>query len=214
MTADADVVLLNGDELDRWMGDVIEAAGGDARQRGRLVRGEPGRTRGNLVARANLLEIGHGWPERAVLGIVGLLVLLAALLAAVGGAAWYATRPAAEANWLGYVEAETLYVGAPVAGRLAERPVERGASVAPGAPLFSLDPESTDADTARLAAQAEAAQASAADLADSRQRQPEIGIERALVEFVEQHGGNAGEFGIVEDLARELARLVLHRQAR
>jgi ABC-type Zn uptake system ZnuABC Zn-binding protein ZnuA/ABC-type Mn2+/Zn2+ transport system permease subunit len=28
-TADADVVLLNGDELDRWMGDVIEAAGGD-----------------------------------------------------------------------------------------------------------------------------------------------------------------------------------------
>ena len=28
-TADADVVLLNGDELDHWMGDVIEAAGGD-----------------------------------------------------------------------------------------------------------------------------------------------------------------------------------------
>ena len=27
-TADADVVLLNGDELDRWMGDVVEAAGG------------------------------------------------------------------------------------------------------------------------------------------------------------------------------------------
>jgi zinc/manganese transport system substrate-binding protein len=27
-TADADVVLLNGDDLDRWMGDVVEAAGG------------------------------------------------------------------------------------------------------------------------------------------------------------------------------------------
>ena len=27
-TADADVVLLNGDELDHWMGDVVEAAGG------------------------------------------------------------------------------------------------------------------------------------------------------------------------------------------
>ncbi len=27
-TADADVVLLNGDNLDRWMGDVVEAAGG------------------------------------------------------------------------------------------------------------------------------------------------------------------------------------------
>jgi ABC-type Zn uptake system ZnuABC Zn-binding protein ZnuA/ABC-type Mn2+/Zn2+ transport system permease subunit len=28
-TADADVVLLNGDELDHWMGQVVEAAGGD-----------------------------------------------------------------------------------------------------------------------------------------------------------------------------------------
>jgi ABC-type Zn uptake system ZnuABC Zn-binding protein ZnuA len=28
-TGDADVVLLNGDELDHWMGQVIEAAGGD-----------------------------------------------------------------------------------------------------------------------------------------------------------------------------------------
>lgn len=102
-----------------------------------------------------------------------------AVLAAVGGAIWYLWPEPEAANWLGYVEAETLYVGAPVAGRLAERPVERGASVAPGAPLFSLDPESTDADTARLAAQAEAAQASAADLADSRQRQPEIDMSRA-----------------------------------
>ena len=30
-TANADVVLLSGDELDRWMGDVVEAAGGDPR---------------------------------------------------------------------------------------------------------------------------------------------------------------------------------------
>jgi zinc/manganese transport system substrate-binding protein len=30
-TADADVVLLSGDELDRWVGDVVEAAGGDPR---------------------------------------------------------------------------------------------------------------------------------------------------------------------------------------
>jgi zinc/manganese transport system substrate-binding protein len=28
-TADADVVLVNGDNLDRWMGDVVENAGGD-----------------------------------------------------------------------------------------------------------------------------------------------------------------------------------------
>ena len=32
-TADADVVLLSGDDLDRWMGDVVEAAGGRAGDR-------------------------------------------------------------------------------------------------------------------------------------------------------------------------------------
>ena len=38
-----------------------------------------------------------------------------------------------------------------------------------------------------------------------RQCQPEIGIERTLVEFVEQHGGDAGERRIVEDQPREHA---------
>ena len=35
----------------------------------------------------------------------------------------------------------------------------------------------------------------------ARQRQAEVGIERALVEFVEQHGGDAVERRIVEDRA-------------
>ena len=39
----------------------------------------------------------------------------------------------------------------------------------------------------------------------ARQRQPEIGIERALVEFVEQHRRDALERGIVEHHAREHA---------
>jgi len=42
-----------------------------------------------------------------------------------------------------------------------------------------------------------------AGLRIARQRETEIGVERTLVEFVEQHGRDAGEFGIVEDLARE-----------
>ena len=42
-----------------------------------------------------------------------------------------------------------------------------------------------------------------ADLRVARQREAQIGIERAFVEFVEQHGGDAGQFGIVEDLPRE-----------
>ena len=39
----------------------------------------------------------------------------------------------------------------------------------------------------------------------ARQRQPEIGVERALVEFVEQDGGDALEHRIVEDKPREHA---------
>ena len=39
----------------------------------------------------------------------------------------------------------------------------------------------------------------------ARQRQPEIGIERPFMEFVEQHGGNAIERGIVEHQPREHA---------
>lgn len=102
-----------------------------------------------------------------------------AVLGLVGTAAWFFWPEPEPANWLGYVEAETMYIGAPVAGRLAARPVERGMKVVPGAPLFSLDTESTDAETARLAAQVEAARAGAADLTDTRQRQPEIDMSRA-----------------------------------
>ncbi len=106
-------------------------------------------------------------------------VIALAVLAVLGGSYWYATRPNPDANWLGYVEAETMYVAAPVSGRLATRPVERGASVAAGAVLFSLDPESTDADTARAESQVSAAQAEAANLANARQRQAELDVSRA-----------------------------------
>lgn len=101
------------------------------------------------------------------------------VLLVVGGLGWYLTRPDPEAGWLGYVEAETLYIAAPVSGRLAARTAERGASVAAGTALFTLDPESTDAETARAQAQVSAARAEAADLAAARQRQAELDISRA-----------------------------------
>lgn len=101
------------------------------------------------------------------------------VLALAGGAGWYFTRPATPDHWLGYVEAETIYVAAPVSGRLAQRPVERGASVAAGTMLFALDPEITDAETARAQAQVVAAEAEASDLSSARQRQAELDISRA-----------------------------------
>lgn len=111
-------------------------------------------------------------------GIPKPMIALAAV-ALVGGGVWYATRPSASSGWLGYVEAETEYVAAPIAGRLARRAVERGSPVEAGAVLFSLDSESTDADTARLEAQVAAAQAQQSDLAQARQRAPEIAISKA-----------------------------------
>ncbi|MFN5819573.1 MAG: biotin/lipoyl-binding protein, partial [Novosphingobium sp.] len=90
----------------------------------------------------------------------------AGILALLGAAAWH-NWPAAEGeSWLGYVEAETIYVAAPVSGRLAARAVERGASVVAGTPLFALDPETADAEAAGAAAQVAAASAQAVDLSD------------------------------------------------
>ena len=106
--------------------------------------------------------------------LIGMVLLIGVLIW------WFAFRPAAdEDRWLGYVEGETMYVGAPVSGRLASRAVERGAVVAEGAPLFSLDPEVNDASVRQAEAQVAANAAQAADLAQARQRQAEIDVFRA-----------------------------------
>ena len=102
-----------------------------------------------------------------------------AVIALAGAGAWYFTGQGQESGWLGYVEAETMYIAAPVSGRLASRPVDRGSSVDAGSALFSLDPETVDAETARAEAQVAAAQAQQADLGAARQRAAELDVARA-----------------------------------
>jgi HlyD family secretion protein len=63
-------------------------------------------------------------------------------------------------RYLGYVEGETSLIAPPVAGRLVERPVERGGQVKKGDRLFVIDP---------VLAQAEVAHAEAT-LAESKSR--------------------------------------------
>lgn len=106
-------------------------------------------------------------------------LILAIVLLAIVAAWWFLREPAREDRWLGYVEGETLYVAAPVSGRLAERPVDRGASVNAGAALFSLDPESVDAAVSQAQAQVAASAAQAGDLLQARQREAEIDVFRA-----------------------------------
>ncbi|BEV01375.1 HlyD family secretion protein [Novosphingobium olei] len=99
---------------------------------------------------------------------------------ALAGAAALALAPRDEPDaWLGYVEGEALYVAAPVSGTLATLPVQRGGTVRAGQPLFALDPRTTDAATAQARAELANAQAQRADLAQARQRAPELDVSRA-----------------------------------
>ncbi|UYN96142.1 MAG: HlyD family efflux transporter periplasmic adaptor subunit [Enhydrobacter sp.] len=84
------------------------------------------------------------------------VVLLALLL--TGGLAWRGELMALfgigddGSSYLGYVEGETSLIAPPVAGRLVERPVERGDKVTKGDLLFIIDATVAKAEVARAEA--------------------------------------------------------------
>lgn len=59
---------------------------------------------------------------------------------------------AGESRYLGYVEGETSLIAPPVAGRLVQRPVERGMTVKKGDRLFVIDPVLANAEVVRAEA--------------------------------------------------------------
>ena len=75
----------------------------------------------------------------------------------------------------GYIEGETLYLSAPVAGTVTELGVRRGQRGAAGAPLFVIDPDQRLAQRDQAEAQLTAALAQAED-ARKGQRPIELGI--------------------------------------
>lgn len=68
------------------------------------------------------------------------LILMTALCVGLASCA-----PKTQAPWLGYAEADYVYVAAPSAGWITGLTVERGASVKPGQHLFTLDADSQTA---------------------------------------------------------------------
>lgn len=96
-----------------------------------------------------------------------LIVLLAGLLVACG--------EGKDPVLPGYIEAELTRVAAPIAGRLVQLPVSKGAEVKVGAALFVLEAESEQAAVDEAQARVRRSTAQAADLAKGK-RQDEIAV--------------------------------------
>jgi HlyD family secretion protein len=93
-----------------------------------------------------------------------LLTRVAAVVAvlAVIGVAWFFLRPQGRKNdetFTGYVVSQDVYMSSPVSGTLTSVTVKRGDRVAPGQPLFRIDPTVRAAQADQARAQISAAQA-------------------------------------------------------
>jgi HlyD family secretion protein len=85
-----------------------------------------------------------------------LLVVAGAATVLIGAAIWWQGPLASvlgfgteRSRYLGYVEGETSLIAPPSAGRLVERPVERGQQVKKGDRLYVIDPVLAQAEVAR-----------------------------------------------------------------
>jgi HlyD family secretion protein len=87
--------------------------------------------------------------------MLGTVAVAGTVVAAYGPGerALFALKPnAGPTRYLGYVEGETTLVAPPVAGRLVQRPVERGDRIDKGAQLFVIDTTQASAEVARASA--------------------------------------------------------------
>ena len=97
------------------------------------------------------------------------------LLAIAGFAAW-TWWPRDQGRYLsGWVEGDTLFLAAPVAGPVERLDVRRGQRVAAGAPLFAIDPEPLASERAAAEANVAAAEYQAED-ARKGQRPQELAV--------------------------------------
>jgi HlyD family secretion protein len=124
-------------------------------------------------------------------------VLLLAAGLALGGCG----RPG-DGAFTGYVEADLVYVSAPVAGQLKTLAVARGARVSAGAPLFQLDTDLEALARAEAAARAAQSVAQAQNLRSGK-RPPEIRVvEDQLRQAEAAARASAAQLKRYEDLAR------------
>jgi HlyD family secretion protein len=101
-----------------------------------------------------------------------IIILLIAAVAFYFRDLWL-PAPAGQANYLGYVEGETVMIAAPQAGRITTRPAIKGASIRKGETVFTLDPSVAAAERARSEAAVHTAQAQLDNLLTGK-RDPEL----------------------------------------
>lgn len=104
--------------------------------------------------------------------------LIPVLIIALAAAAFYfkdlwLPQPPGQANYLGYIEGETVMIAAPLAGRISSRPVIKGGKIKKGDVLFSLDTEIAAAEVDRSKAAVRIAEAQLANLLSGK-REPEL----------------------------------------
>jgi HlyD family secretion protein len=104
--------------------------------------------------------------------VIPLLVVALALAAFYYKNLWM-PQPAGQANYLGYVEGETVLIAAPQAGRIILRPATKGARVSKNATVFGLDDAAAKAEVARTQAAVVTAQAQLDNLLSGK-REPEL----------------------------------------
>lgn len=104
------------------------------------------------------------------------------LIVLAATAFWFRDRwlpqPPGTDSYLGYVETQSVLIGAPQAGRIVARAAEKGGQVKKGDVVFSLDPAVPLAALDQANAQATAAQDQLDDLLSGK-RPPEIDVIRA-----------------------------------
>lgn len=93
-------------------------------------------------------------------------------------------QPPGQFNYLGYVEGETMLVGAPEDGRIVSVLVTKGQPVKSGSRLFELDPKLAKSDTARAEAAVKTAKALYNDLLTGG-RPEEIAVIQAQMAQIE-----------------------------
>lgn len=111
------------------------------------------------------------------------------LIAALAiGAFWFRDRwlpqPPGSGTYLGYVEGETILIGATQAGRITSLAVAKSDAVETGQVLFELDDAQASAEVARSEAALATAEATHANLLTGK-RPPELAIIRAQIDQVQ-----------------------------